>query len=233
MQETTTPLFLSTLDSIITASSSPLGSPTNSFISETAMIASKSLSTPSPVFADITTEITSPPQSSVKILSGLFKGLKINKETALKLVEKGYSAALDLAEKIVKETGISFREAHAIVGTTIKKLATKKTPLNDDAFNDLKETWREVRNEQIPINLPSIKDCFDPLKSIHGRKSLGSPNPIMIKETIEERKKILEDIKNRNKNRETKIEESEKILEEITQDLLKKHKSGLFKWSKK
>ncbi len=172
-------------------------------------------------------------KSSVKMLSGLLKNLKIEKETALKLVEKGYSAALDLSEKIVKETRISFREAHAIVGTTIKKLATKRAPLNEDAFNDLKEAWKEVLGEETSITLSSIKDCFNPLKSINERKSLGSPNPTMLKETIEERKKILEDIKNRNKTRETKIEESEKILKEITQNLLKKHKSGLFMWSKK
>ena len=172
-------------------------------------------------------------KSSVKMLSGILKGLKIDKENALKLVKKGYTSALDLAEKIVKETGISFREAHNIVGTTIKKLAAKKAPLNEDAFNDLKEAWREVLGEEIPINLPALKDCFDPLKSINERKSLGSPNPTMLKETIEERKKILENIKTRNKNRETRIKESEKMLEEIIQDLLKKHKSGLFKWSKK
>ncbi|WP_281526740.1 argininosuccinate lyase, partial [Campylobacter avium] len=59
--------------------------------------------------------------ASLEILNAMLKEIKINKENMLKACQKGHLLATDLADYLVREKNIAFRQAHFIVGKVVAK----------------------------------------------------------------------------------------------------------------
>jgi argininosuccinate lyase len=128
--------------------------------------------------------------SSLKIMEGLLKGLKLNKDNMLKAVKKDKSYAADLASILVIK-GIPFREAYQKVGSVLK----------DDNIN----------LGQLGLAKEEIESLTDPVKNIYLKKSIGMPG--QVKESITKKKSEIQNEKLRLKTIENQFHESlEKLL---------------------
>ncbi|RDU66741.1 argininosuccinate lyase [Helicobacter didelphidarum] len=74
---------------------------------------------------------------SLKILTQSLKELQINKENMLKMCQKGHLVATDLADFLVQECNIPFRQAHHITGICVRYAETQSKDLSKINPNDL------------------------------------------------------------------------------------------------
>ncbi|MGB8133620.1 MAG: hypothetical protein WCE99_05475, partial [Nitrososphaeraceae archaeon] len=61
----------------------------------------------------------------MRILTGLTLELKVNVKRMREAAHDSYAISTDIAERLVLEKGISFRSAHSIVGSLVKKAVSK------------------------------------------------------------------------------------------------------------
>jgi argininosuccinate lyase len=117
---------------------------------------------------------------SIAAMTGMVETAKFRTDRMRALAESGFSTATDLADWLVREAGLPFREAHHVTGAAVK-LAEE----------------RGVRLDELPIaDLQAIDarigpDCFALLSvdaSVASRASHGGTAPAQVRERIAEAK---------------------------------------------
>ncbi len=148
-------------------------------------------------------------RESFSLLSKLFKGLKFRKEALKRNLERGFSTATELADFLVREKKLSFREAHQIVGRAVLKAeSTGKISLEL-----IEEASLEILGRKLEIQEKELEDVLDPMKAVLSRKVEGSPSPEHSMRAIsrgEEKLKLLENY----------FTEKEKIIKKAFKELL-------------
>jgi len=118
---------------------------------------------------------------STNILTGVFNTLKINKESMEKYLNESMILALDLAEYIVKNTNLSFRESHGLIGNLVKTHKNFDEILNK---NLIEENAIKLFNKKIVLNQDILNSFKNFEYILNLRISEGSPNKIQIDNLI-------------------------------------------------
>tara|TARA_B100001057_G_C22806758_1_gene933772 strand:+ start:456 stop:1859 length:1404 start_codon:yes stop_codon:yes gene_type:complete len=112
---------------------------------------------------------------------GIIKSLKINKNKMLKALQKGFPTATDLADYLVTNLNIPFRDAHKITGKIILLAEQKNCSLDELLLEDLKSIEPNIDSniiKSISIN-----------SSIMKKTSFGGTSPRLVLKAITEAKR--------------------------------------------
>ncbi len=123
-------------------------------------------------------------EGSLKICIQLLKNIKINKDRMRKEAEKGFFAATDLTDYLVKKR-IPFREAHRIVGEIVKYCLKK-----GENFKSL--TLKEYQSFS-SLFKEDIFDRLDLEECVFSKESTGGTGKKAIKEQIYLAKEVLKE----------------------------------------
>jgi argininosuccinate lyase len=119
---------------------------------------------------------------SLNIMNEMLKVTKFNSASFLDDMDKGYMLATDLADWLVLK-GISFRDAHSIVGKVVKYAEE-----NEKVFKDI--TLEELQSVNEIFDHSSIQ-VLKMKSSLERKQTYGSPNPAQVKMRIIQLKKKL------------------------------------------
>ncbi len=122
-------------------------------------------------------------KNSLSIFSAMLKTMQVNKGNMYKAVSKDFSAATDLADYLVKETKIPFREAHEIVGKMVAYCLDKKKYLLDLTIEEMQQFHSSLNS--------GVKKLLQPEGVINARNSRGGTAPAAVKEQLQKAKEIL------------------------------------------
>ncbi|HQS12606.1 MAG: argininosuccinate lyase [Sphingomonadales bacterium 35-56-22] len=121
---------------------------------------------------------------SIAAMTGMVANVTFNTPRMRDVAGSGFSTATDLADWLVREFGMPFREAHHVTGSVVKSCEARGINLSDITVDDLSA-----------IN-PALAGCNLPDLSIEGsvnsRTSAGGTAPMRVKEAISTAKKELE-----------------------------------------
>jgi argininosuccinate lyase len=121
---------------------------------------------------------------SIAAMTGMVANVTFNTPRMREVAGSGFSTATDLADWLVREFGMPFREAHHVTGSVVKSCEARGISLSDITVDDLSA-----------IN-PALAGCQLPDLSIEGsvnsRTSAGGTAPMRVKEAISTAKKELE-----------------------------------------
>ena len=121
---------------------------------------------------------------SIAAMTGMVANVTFNTPRMRDVAGSGFSTATDLADWLVRECGMPFREAHHVTGSVVKSCEARGIGLSDITVDDLSA-----------IN-PALAGCNLPDLSIEGsvnsRTSAGGTAPMRVKEAISTAKKELE-----------------------------------------
>ena len=121
---------------------------------------------------------------SIAAMTGMVANVTFNTARMRDVAGSGFSTATDLADWLVRECGMPFREAHHVTGSVVKSCEARGISLSDITVDDLSA-----------IN-PALAGCNLPDLSIEGsvnsRTSAGGTAPMRVKDAISTAKKELE-----------------------------------------
>ena len=121
--------------------------------------------------------------SSLDVFSGMIQTMKVNSERIREAAESGYMLATDLADYLVKK-GLSFREAHKLVGRIIKYATAK-----GKGFHQL--SIKEYQNFS-PLFSEGVY-AVSVEKSVAARKVVGGTAPRQVKKALRQARELLGD----------------------------------------
>jgi argininosuccinate lyase len=157
-------------------------------------------------------------ESSLEILREVFLTLKVNGRRMEEVSRSSFLTAVDLAEQIVQKYGLSFRQAHRLVGAIVKRcLDTKRKPI-ELGREEIRRISISMIGKEICLSKAFIRTALDPRRCLERRRSIGSPNPKEIGRMLRSRKADL-------KRKEANLNALSSALARSEKNLLSKAKN--------
>ena len=121
--------------------------------------------------------------NNLKILDEILKNFFPNKKRMLELADKGYITATDLADYLVKNYSIPFRDAYRKTADIVNYAEKNNKKLHELKFEELKKI--------VPILKNDVLRVFNLKNSVNSKKSYGGTSFANVKKMIRKYKKQL------------------------------------------
>ena len=116
-------------------------------------------------------------EGALIITTELVKGIRLKKGYALDRLESNESLfALDMADYLVKK-GLAFKDAHDMIGKIVVHCLNKGIKISSMPINELKQISKKFDKD--------IYSVFNAKKSVIAKRSIGSTNPILVRQQID------------------------------------------------
>jgi argininosuccinate lyase len=113
---------------------------------------------------------------SLSVLAGALSSVSVKQHTLSEQITNDNSTAVGLANYLVKEHGISFRQAHAMVGELVRASVDTGEPLQAVASSKLANVSARF-GKRIRIEKETAKEILDPERFLEGISTEGGSNP--------------------------------------------------------
>ena len=112
----------------------------------------------------------------VMAMTGMIKDFVVNEEAMAEAASQAYANATDLADWLVRELKMPFRDAHHVTAKLVKLASGKKKMLEELSLKELQMIEPRLRQE--------VFACLPPLKSAESRTSFGGTAPANVKKAV-------------------------------------------------
>lgn len=109
-------------------------------------------------------------------MEGMVRDMSANVPNLEGAASAGFSTATDLADWLVRETGLPFRDAHHVTGTLVAKAEAKGCDLPDLSLEEMQEVHGNID--------ASVYDVLGVHNSVRSRMSYGGTAPQRVREQI-------------------------------------------------
>jgi len=113
---------------------------------------------------------------SIAAMTGMIEGSEFRTERMRQAAKLGYATATDLADWLVREADVPFREAHHITGAAVKLAENRGVPLDALTLGDLREI--DARIDDRVFTALSVES------SVAARASYGGTAPARVREQV-------------------------------------------------
>ena len=170
--------------------------------------------------------------SSVTVMTSMVEGLAVQEERMAEQAPRGFTTATELADTIVRETGLPFRTAHTIV-------AALAADLTDEAWKSLGDEDSEKafvatilqRIDELALNSvgqklsakglseKKVKETLEVATNVRKRRVKGGPAKKEVRRMLTRRKA---DLEKEEKARQDREEQVKKCLDELEKEVRRK-----------
>jgi argininosuccinate lyase len=113
---------------------------------------------------------------AIAAMTGMVGDMTVNAPAMERAAGSGFSIATDLADWLVRETGLPFREAHHVTGKAVALAEKRQCGLEKLSLDDLQALDGKITKE--------VFDVLSVHKSVASRKSFGGTSPANVKKQI-------------------------------------------------
>ncbi len=149
------------------------------------------------------------------ILPNLLTTTEFKTQRMTELVNANFATATELANYLVKEHQISFRECHEIVGGLVGELVQQKK-----TFLDLELTQELLKKKGIEVQIEQLEQILDAELALKNNQSLGGTSPTEVNRMIERIEAQLNENAKHIYDCQTQIEDAHKETQRIVDEVL-------------
>ena len=113
---------------------------------------------------------------SLAAMTGMVETMAPQRENLRAAAASGFSTATDLADWLVRELGMPFRDAHHVTGALVAKAEAKNCDLPDLTLEDMKEVHQNITE--------AVFDVLSVENSVSSRLSYGGTSPECVRKQI-------------------------------------------------
>lgn len=118
------------------------------------------------------------------LLGLVFETVTPDAERLEKRCYENFSTATDLADGLVREHGLSFREAHHVVGGAVQRALDAGLDARGMTVAIINESAGEELGRTLPLTPEFVRDCLDPVRSVHARTTPGGTAPSEVRRML-------------------------------------------------
>ncbi len=96
----------------------------------------------------------------------------------------GYGTATELADVIVRETGMSFRMAHNIVGRVVREAIAAGRTADEITSEDIDAASEALFSRRLGLSAAAVSEALDPTANVRSRRITGGPAPERMREML-------------------------------------------------
>jgi argininosuccinate lyase len=156
----------------------------------------------------------------MKTFAGIISTLTVRKDVMARRALEGFGTVTELADEIVRQTGLSFRDSHHIVGVTTRKAIEAGKLANEITSEMIDAAAREVIGKPLGLDAKIVEKALDAFENVRVRDIPGGPAPVEVQRMIENRKGILAQDRLRLEQRKHKLEQGAARLGQAVEAVL-------------
>lgn len=130
--------------------------------------------------------------AATRAMTGVVQSLHVNKAQMLRDAAKNYSTMTDLADAIVRDSGIDFRDAHEIVAKVVDSAIQANLSADQITVDMVRRAAEQQLGHTVRISEASVRDALDPVRNVARRDGIGGPAPASVKRMIAQARKELD-----------------------------------------
>jgi len=120
--------------------------------------------------------------ASVRLYTDMLDGLEVKKDVMLEAAARGFSTATDLADYLVRN-GVAFRDAHEIVGQSVRFCIDNNKDLPDCTLDELQQFSNAIKQD--------VYDVLTLQGSVASRNHFGGTAPDQVRDAVARAKQRL------------------------------------------
>ncbi|QYY33883.1 argininosuccinate lyase (plasmid) [Cupriavidus pinatubonensis] len=120
----------------------------------------------------------------VKLLRLILENATPLRENMRARANRDFSAATDLADALVRDAGVSFRQAHHIVGAVVRDALDRKLIASEITSDMVDAAAKQYTGRPTALNASTVARCLDPEIAVKARVSAGSPSPSKVLQNL-------------------------------------------------
>ncbi len=139
-----------------------------------------------------------------------------NAEAMSQRVRRDFSTATDLADLLVRRSGLSFRESHHVVGAVVREAMDRALGADEVGLDMLNRAAQDQLGRTLALSDAEVRQSLDPVASVESRRVRGGPAPVRVQERVAELERLSADDRRRNQaRRDTSTEARERLKQSI------------------
>ncbi|WP_367279780.1 argininosuccinate lyase [Hyphomonas sp.] len=119
----------------------------------------------------------------VRAMTGMIETVRFKPDNMRAAAAKGFSTATDLADWLVRELGLPFRDAHHVTGELVARAEAKACDLPDLTLDDMQAVHADITS--------AVFDVLTVEASASSRTSYGATSPVRVAEQVAQWKQRL------------------------------------------
>ena len=151
------------------------------------------------------------------LLPELLRTTDFKTERMAELANANFATATELANYLVKEHQLSFRECHEIVGWLVGELVKQ-----EKTFADWELTQELLKQREVDISISQLKQVLDAELAIQNNQSLGGTSPAEVHRMIGNFEEQLNEIASHIDACQMQIEDAHQETLRIVEDILER-----------
>jgi len=162
-------------------------------------------------------------EAMLPIVSLVVAKAEPRKERMLELCRANFSTVTDLADALVRETSLSFREAHHIVGRVVRLALSLDLKADEISSELLDQAALETVGREINLPPETLRKSLDPICAVEGRAGTGSPAKKDVLQMVEQLSRTLDRDQSELQERQSRIVKAHAQLESDFADLARRN----------
>lgn len=154
--------------------------------------------------------------NAVALMDEVVALLKFNSDYARTKLDHSFALATDLAEVLVLESGLSFREAHRLVGKLVRNhLATGN--FQKLTSEEIADCAMQLLGKQVELAATALSHALNPEAAVVARSESGGAAASSIAEMISQCRQILHEARQWRQQQHKQLDTAEAMLEQSIQ----------------
>ena len=121
-------------------------------------------------------------------MTGVIETLHPNQSQMLKYAAQNYSTMTDVADVIVRESGIDFREAHEVMAGVVNTALDKGLTADQIDLSMIQEVAKSRIGHTLKLSEDALQAALDPIKNVARRNGIGGPAPEAVQKMIDQQR---------------------------------------------
>lgn len=159
-------------------------------------------------------------KNSLEIMKAVTQTLRINKQRLSKVANESYALAVDLAEALVQRHGLSFREAHKVVGEVARVASTSGLKPSGITSKMIRQASIKVLGRPLTVTDRFVRSHLGAKSSLRQKKSLGSPARKEVLIMAKRLTRMIKELKRALDHRVKKIQSAQNELRNIVKSAI-------------
>jgi len=154
------------------------------------------------------------------LLTALIGAVRINPDRVRANIDASCITITELADTLVREEGLSFRQAHDIAGVVAKAVVAAGGGLSDNGFEPFLQAFQDATGRAPGMDEASYRTAVSPEAFVAVRERFGGPGPAAMADSLSRYRAQLEAAKTDRDRAQTEADTAEQALAAAVQDLV-------------
>ncbi|MBM4269318.1 MAG: argininosuccinate lyase [Deltaproteobacteria bacterium] len=156
--------------------------------------------------------------ATTRLMAGVVAGLRFDRELMRERAGQGFTSATDLAELVMQAEGLSYRQAHRLVGLAVRLTLEADREANVVSRSSLEAAAREVLGRPLTIAEEALQGLADPAEIVGTRRGVGGAAAEPVNQMMDECRSALADHEQWRRDTSARIQAREERLLELARE---------------